>query len=110
MANTLKGVAVLELTASYVTIYTVPALTKFTVGMLHICNRDTSQQTVTVLIRATGTDVDAEAVVGPDFPIEAKGIRELLKGAVLEAGWLVRAKAGVTQKVNVFLTGIETTT
>jgi hypothetical protein len=109
MANALKTLAVVELTDSYASAYTVPALTTFTCGMLHIVNRDTSQRTVTVLLRTGGSDLEAEAILGPDFPIAALDFVELFKGASLAAGTIIRAKADVTQKVNLFLSGIETT-
>lgn len=109
MANTLKPVAVTELTGSFTTIYTVPGSTKLTVAQLHLVNATASARTVRVcVVPAAGSPGQSNAILW-DFEIGANDFIELAKGDIWDAGATLQALASSASSVNVKLAGVETT-
>jgi hypothetical protein len=109
MANTLKPVAVAELTAAFTTLYTVPGATKFTVGQLHLVNASPSAKTVRVcVVPSAGSPLQSNAILW-DFSIAANDFIELAKGDIWDTGVTLQALASAGTSVNVKLAGVETT-
>lgn len=108
MANALKPVAVTQLTGSMATIYTVPALTTFTVSMLHLVNTTTAAATVRVCVVPTGGSALQSNAIMWDFSITANDVLEILKGDIWAAGTTLQASTGTASAINVKLSGIET--
>lgn len=106
MANTLKSIPVVALGAGFSTIYTVPALTSFTVAVVHLC--ETSGATVAVyvcLVPAAGSPTSANGLLW-NFGVAANGVLELARGQIWLPGDMLQAKGlGTT----LHLSGIETT-
>ncbi len=107
MANTLKPVAVVELTAAFQTIYTVPASTSFTAAVLHLVNASGAAKTVDVcLVPAAGSPLQANAILW-QFSIGANDFVELAKGDIWPTGSTLQARASAGTSVNLKLSGIE---
>lgn len=107
MGNTLVPVDIVQLGDSFGTIYTVPPGKKTTVTMLHVVNTASSLQTVTVCVVPSGDSAGQDNAVLYEFPIEAYGVRELLKGDIWADGTTLQAKAGSASSVNLKLSCIE---
>lgn len=109
MANTLKAVAALELTGTFQTVYTVPAVTKFTCAIIHIANTTSSAKTVQVcIVPSAGSPTAANALLW-DFSIAANDFIEFGKGDIWLADATLQAKASASSAVVLKLAGIETT-
>jgi hypothetical protein len=106
VANTLKSVPVVSLSAGFGTIYTVPALTSFTVAVIHLCNTTGAPVGGRVcLVPAAGTPALANALLW-DFGVSANGIIELARGQIWLPGDSLQA---LGSGLNLHLSGIETT-
>lgn len=92
MANTLKDLGSYAVTASFGTAYTVPALTKFVTGILHLVN--TTNNTITIQFCKNG-DTESNAILW-NFPILANDFIEFGKGIIFSAGETIRIKASGT--------------
>lgn len=106
MANTLKSVAAVALGAGFTTIYTVPALTTFTVAVIHLAETSGATTAVQVcIVPAAGSPLSSNALMW-SFGVSANGIIELARGQIWQAGDMLQAKgSGVT----LHLSGVETT-
>ena len=109
MANALKALAVAPLTTSFTTLYTVPSLTTFTVGMLHLVNTTGSAVTVRMcVVPSAGSPLVGNSLLW-DFQIQANDVVELLKGDQWLAGASLQALGSTLNAVNLKLAGVETT-
>lgn len=106
--NTLKPVAVTPLTGSFATIYTVPASTVFTVGMLHLVNVTSSAVTVRMCVVPNAGSATISNAVLWDFQIAPNDVVELLKGDQWLAQATLQALASTPNSVNLKLAGVET--
>lgn len=108
MGNSLKTFPVAELTTSFQTLYTVPAATTFTCGMLHVSNNTGSAVTVRIcLVPDGGSALAANALIW-DLQVEPNSVFELLKGDSWPALSLLRALAGSNSAITVKMSGVET--
>lgn len=109
MANELKGVPVILLTAAFQTVYTVPANTHFTVALIHLCNTlGASVPIRACLVPAAGSPTEANALLW-DYGLSAVaggGILELGRGLIWNAGDTFQA---LGDGVSLQLSGIEST-
>jgi hypothetical protein len=95
------------LTASLVTLYTVPSNTKTRANELLICNTDTSARTFTVNFVAAGGSAAVNNTVFITAPVGAKETLTLGLDQVLEAGDFVQASADAADVVSIRLSGVE---
>ena len=109
MADELRGVPVVALTASFETIYEVPADTKFVVGLIHLCNTIGSSVLVRAcLVPAAGSPAEGNALAW-DYGVSevpGSGILELGRGMIWNAGDTLQA---LGDGVSLQLSGIERT-
>lgn len=106
--NVLKALAVTPLTASFTTIYTVPAVTLFTVGMLHLSNVTNSAVTVRLcVVPNAGSPTVGNAILW-DFQIAPNDVVELLKGDQWPAQSTLQALGSTLNAVTLKLAGVET--
>ena len=107
MADTLRGVPVVALTASFQTIYEVPADTTFVVGLVHLCNTLGSPVAVRMcLVPAAGSPVEGNALAW-DYGVAVvagSGILELGRGMIWNAGDTLQV---LGEGVSIQLSGIE---
>ena len=106
MANALQSVPVVALGAGFATIYTVPALTKFTVAVLHICNSTGAPVALRACLVPTAGSPTASNALAWDFGVSANGILELARGQIWLPGDSLQA---LGSGVSLHLSGIETT-
>lgn len=106
MANALKSVPAVALGVGFTTIYTVPALTDFTVAVIHLCETTGFIVGLHVcVVPAAGSPTNGNALLW-NFGISAFGVLELARGQIWLAGDTLQAKgSGAT----LHLSGIETT-
>lgn len=109
MANTLKPIAVLELTAAFQTYYTVPALTTFTTGIIHIANQSASAATIQLCVVPSAGSPTADNAILWNFSIAANDFIELGRGILLPAASSFRALASGIDTLTLKIDGIETT-
>ena len=109
MANTLKAVDVVQLTTSFSTVYTVPASTKFTVAMLHICNTTSGAVTIRVCVVPNAGSPSASNAILWDFSVAANDVLEIFKGDIWGVGVTLQALAASNTSINLKLSGIEST-
>lgn len=108
MANVLRQLGVVPLTASFTTIYTVPVATTFSVGMFHLANVTGSAVTVRIcLVPNAGSPVIGNSMLW-DFQIAPNDVIELLKGDQWPAQYSLQALGSTLNAVNLKLAGVET--
>lgn len=109
MANALKSVAVNEIdNAADETIYTVPALTQFTVGVISIANTTNAAKTIRLYrVPSAGAAAQANAILF-DFSIPANDFIEFGRGRQWLAGDIIKARASAATSLNIEIAGIET--
>lgn len=109
MANTLKAIDPLMLTAAFQTVYTVPAATTFTISAIHIANVAGVAKTVEVCyVPPAGSPGITNALLW-DFSIAENSYHEFGKGIIMEAGSSLRALASAINSCPLTLSGIEST-
>lgn len=95
------------LTASLVTLYTVPDNTRTRANELLICNTDTAARTFTINFIASGDTAAVNNTVFDAAPIGAGETLTLGLDQVLEAGDFVQALADSAAVVSIRLSGVE---
>ena len=109
MADTLIAPDVVQLSTSFTTIYTVPALTTFAVSMVHIHNTSGSSVSVQVcLVPSAGAAGVANALLW-NFGLTGLDFVEFTKGDYWAAGSILRALASTGSVINIKIAGIEHT-
>ena len=108
MTNALKVVAPFAVQDSFSDIYTPGGGVTFTTGVIHIANTHTAAVTLELCIDDGGGDVQTNALLW-DISIPANDFIEFGQGIILAAGSSLSAKASVTDKIIINLSGIETT-
>lgn len=98
------------LTASLTTLYTVPSsVLSATAKQMLICNTDTSARTVTVnVVPANGTASPANTIFDA-ISLQPKETKIFGLTDVLAVGGFIQAKADVTDKVAITVSGMENT-
>ena len=116
MANTFKLKSNANMPASAgtpLTLYTCPGSTTTVVLGLLLCNNDTSQRTVDVMIESDTNDTETNETVfvTKDTPIPATSSLELLAGnkVVLQATDVLKIDSDVTGKIDATLSIMEIT-
>lgn len=114
MPNTLKPVVynsnvVTSLSSSFQILYTVPSLTTFTIGMVHIFNSDAVNRGIYLCFVPSGGTAQQSNGVLWNFTISPQDTVELLKGAIIPAGYTIQARSDTNSVVNIFISGIEST-
>lgn len=96
------------LTASAVTLYTVPALVnQAVVAEIRLCNTDTVARTATVYLVKTGDTAGAKNTILQNVSLQPGATYKDVTRLTMLTGDTIQAFADVTAKVSIFVNGVE---
>lgn len=95
--------------ATFETLYTVPASTSAVISSLNICNRTSGSKSVRIAIRPAGAVLANSQYIAYDFPVAANDSVALSLGITLATTDIVSVYASASSSITFSLFGSEIT-